>query len=385
MAITINKSEDGTYNVRVWSRSVDIYGKRKTKYKSGIKTVTAAKKWAELTEDELTELAQLGENKFENNLTFADLNSMYLKSRENKMSPTSYAYALSITPTLLSFIGQVKIENINTRIVQDVVDKLSKMENKYKKGQRLKKGTIQRYVNHIKAVISWGVAQDYIEYNRIKKIEIPEDEEEFEPTTLSAEDVGKVLTWLKTNYYNLYIPVLLSVTMSPRRGEFLGLTWDKIDFENDTINFSNNRIMVGSKIVDKQKMKTRTSKRVLVMSDFVKKELLEHKKMCEHLDSPYVCANVFTGEQPTQPNYISRYFHRVMDKEFGVKMRVHDLRHSFNQIAYEDDVDEATRSKIMGHSKITMTRNTYTKSSLKKNKEAMNSVSSKIEMAFTSN
>ena len=129
MAITINKSEDGTYNVRVWSRSVDIYGKRKTKYKSGIKTVTAAKKWAELTEDELTELAQLGENKFENNLTFADLNSMYLKSRENKMSPTSYAYALSITPTLLSFIGQVKIENINTRIVQDVVDKLSKMEN----------------------------------------------------------------------------------------------------------------------------------------------------------------------------------------------------------------------------------------------------------------
>lgn len=170
--------------------------------------------------------------------------------------------------------------------------------------------------------------------------------------------------------------------MSPRRGEFSGLKWENVDFENDLIYLANNRVMVNGKAMDKAKLKTKSSKRVLVMSDFVKNELLAHKAMNQYLDSPYVCATVFSDSSPINPDYITRVFPKITERVFGFHMRVHDLRHSFNQIAYEDDVDEATRSKIMGHSKVLMTRNTYTKSSLKRNKDAMNLISSEIETAF---
>lgn len=382
MAISINKQQDGTYSVRVWSKVFDAFGKRKTKYKSNFKSVTTAQKWAELKEDELTELTLQEIDPINKEITFNELNKLYLEARENKMSPTSFNYAKNITPRIEKFMGRIKAKDINTRIVQKFVDELSNETNKYKPNQKLKAGTIERYVNHIKAVINWGVSQDYLEYNKIKRIEYPIEEEPFIATTLTAEDAGKVLSWLKTNYYNIYIPVLLSVTMSPRRGEFAGLTWDKIDFNNDTIELSNNRVMIGSTYIDKKHLKTKSSKRILVMSDFVKNELLEHKKMCAGLESQLVCANVFSNETPTNPYYITRAFHKVMEDEFGIKMRLHDLRQTFSQISYEDDIDEVTRSKIMGHSNTKITRNVYTRASLKKNKDVMNIISNDIENAF---
>lgn len=377
MAIKIDKAENGTYTARVWAKKLDAFGKRKTKYKSGIKTVTAAKHWATLAEAELTETVD-----YSHDMTFAELHALYMETRQNKMSPTTLQVMDYITPTVLKYFGKVKASNINTRMAQQFVNDLAKKENPHKPGQTIKKGTIIKYYRHLQAVLNWGVAQDYLEFNRVKRVEFPQDDEPFEPTILTATQIGQILAFLKTKCYNLYIPVLLSVTMSPRRGEFLGIKWDAVDFENNTIDIRLNRVMAGTKVVERAKMKTTKSKRLLSMSDFVKKELLEHKELCKGLDSPYVCANPFSGETSTNPSYVTKTFHKVMKEEFGIDMRIHDLRHCFNQMAYEDDIDETTRVKIMGHSKVETNRNIYTQQSLQRDREAMNIIATQIENAF---
>lgn len=359
-------------------QNIDAFGKRKTKYKSGIKSVAAARNWAALTEAELSE-----QQSYDENITFGELATYYMESRKNKMSPSTLKGLEWIIPEVLDRFGKVKAANINTRLVQQFVNDLSNKENTHKPGQKIRKSTIEKYHHYLMAVLNWGVAQDYLEYNRVKKIEFPQDE--LEPTILNAEQLGQILAFLKKRCYNLYIPVLLSATMSPRRGEFLGLKWDAVDFDNNIINISVNRIMVGSKIIDRTKLKTAKSKRLLSMSDFVKNELLEHKTLCEGLNSPYVCANPFSGEIPTKPDYITKTFHKVIKQQFGIDMRVHDLRHCFNQMAYEDEIDETARIKIMGHSKAETNRNIYTHASLQKNRAAMNIIALQVEQSFKQN
>ena len=380
MAIKIEKAPNGTYTARVWSKTLDAFGKRQTKYKSGIKSVTAARNWATLTEAELSE-----QQTYDENITFGELATYYMESRKNKMSPTTLKGLEHIIPEVLNRFGKVKAANINTRLVQQFVNDLSQKENSHKPGQMIRKSTIEKYHHYLMAVLNWGVAQDYLEYNRVKKVEFPQDEQLFEPTIINAEQLGQVLAFLKKRCYNLYIPVLLSATMSPRRGEFLGIKWDAVDFDNNTIDISINRIMVGSQIIDRTKLKTMKSRRLLSMSDFVKNELLEHKALCEGLNSPYVCANPFSGEVPTKPDYITKTFHKVIKQEFGINMRVHDLRHCFNQMAYEDEIDETTRIKIMGHSKAETNRNIYTHTSLQRDRAAMNIISSQVEQSFKQN
>lgn len=378
MAIKIEKMSNGTYAVRVWAKYRDIFGKRKTKYKSGIKTLSAASRWGEETE------ALLTDTNFNNtDIDFATLNDLYLEAKKNKISPTTLDKTSYIVERILKYLGQVKIKDINTRVVQQFINYLATLPNKNNPTEKLKKGTIEKYYKYIQAVLNWGVAQDYLEYNRVKRVEFPEDKNDFEPTILNAQQLGELLAFLKKNFYNLYIPVLLSCTTSARRGEYLGIKWDAIDFENDTIDIKNNRVSVKNEVFDKTKLKTSKSKRLLPMSNFVKKELLEHKELCKYLNSPYVCANPFTGELPTNPTYITKVFHDVVKENFGIKMRAHDLRHCFNQLAYEENIDETTRIKLMGHSNVDINRNIYTHQSLKKNKEAMDLISNNIEQAFS--
>ena len=379
MAIKIEKMPNGTYAVRVWAKFCDVFGKRRTKYKSNFKSVTSAKRWGEETED------LISEDGYDTKLNFKTLNDLYQEAKKNKISPTTIDKQQHLVKRCVEYLGPVSIKNINTRVVQQFIDYLSTLPNKFFPKQNLSKGTLQKYYKYIQSVLNWAVSQDYLEYNRVKKVEFPEDNSSFEPTILSAEKLGEILAFLKTHFYNIYIPVLLSCTTRARRGEFLGLKWDAIDFENSLILIKNNRIQTKEGIFDKNKLKTARSRRVLSMSDFLRRELLEHKELCQGLNSENVCANPFDGEVPTSPNYISRTFHNVILKQFGIKMRTHDLRHCFNQLAYEENVDETTRIKIMGHSNTKININTYTHPSLKKDREAMELISNEIEKSFVYN
>ena len=378
MAVKVEKLNDSTYSVRVWARYRDIFGKRKTKYKSGFKSIIAARRWG----NEIEDLLNL-DNCNNNDIDFATLTNLYLEAKKNKISPTTADKTSYIKDRIIAYLGKIKIKDINTRVIQQFINYLSTLTNKNQPNQKLKKATIEKYYKYIQAVLNWGVSQDYLEYNRVKRVEFPDDETTFEPTILSAEKLGEILAFLKKHFYNLYIPALLSCTTSTRRGEYLGIKWDAINFENGIIEIKNNRIQVNNNIFDKGKLKTAKSKRLLPMSEFLKKELLEHKELCKYLDSPYVCANPFSGELPTSPTYITKTFHDVLKNNFGINMRAHDLRHCFNQIAYEENIDETTRIKLMGHSNTDINRNIYTHQSFKKNKEAMDIISSDIEKSFS--
>lgn len=365
MSVKITKKDDGTYTVRVWASCPDIFGKRRTMQKGKIKTLLAAKKIGQELE------VLVNECESDKTLTFGELEERYLKKRSQKMSPETLANLNSMRKRILEFWSKIPVDKINTIIAQQYVDNLV---------GKVKNGTIKRDMSHINAVINWGVGQDYLEYNKIKRLDYPE-EELFEPTLLTAQQIGEVLRFLKQYCYNIYIPVLLYATTGERRGEGLGIKNDSIDFDKSILQIKNNIIQVNGSVVEREKLKTKKSKRNIAISSFVEQELKEHLAMNEGLDDDHICANIFIGRAPL-PNYVSKKFHSIMKSEFNIDMRLHDLRHSFNQIAYEEEIDLSTRSKMLGHASEEITNNVYTHFSAQKSKNAVDKISDKIQQNF---
>lgn len=366
MSYSIEKTPDKKYRIRVWG-PINEFGKRVTKQKSNIPTAGAAKALA-LEIDE-----QLKSEGTYNEYTYKQLYDLYMENKLKNLSPTTIKNKETTRKRVLEKWGNVKAKNINTRNCQEWVNSLEKMKNIHQKNQRLKKATIQEYVKQLNTVLNWAVGQNFLDVNRIRKIEYLPDEEPFEATILNAEDIGKILKSIKKDCYNIYIPVLISLLADPRRGEVLALDKNlSLNFDNDTIQIKRNAIQVQDKTIIKNNLKTKSSKRILSMSDFLKHEILEHIKLNQNLNSNFLCDNIFIGE--VKPSYVTHKFKDFMLEKFNINMRFHDLRHNFNQLCYEGGVDSKTRSQMLGHSNQKITNQVYTHFSKKKTKAAVETI-----------
>lgn len=372
MSYKIEKQPNGLYRIRVWGIKNE-FGKIPTKQKSNIRTVAVAREKALAIEE--------GFNcGIETTLdyTFKQLDDMYHQANDKNLSPNTKNARKYRQTIVIEYWGNVKANRINTKNVQDWVNQLEKQQPRNKKGQLLKKATVQEYVKILKTTLNWAVENNYLDYNRIKKIVYKEDEEEFEPTILSPEQLKEILLAIKEKCYNIYIPTLVSLFCDPRRGEIMALTYNDIDFKNNCILLKKSAYEEDGKVKTKPKLKSKTSKRVIALSDFVKKEILNYKNFNLAEDSDTICSNFFMKD--IKPSYVSRNFHNFIKSEFGINMRFHDLRHNFNQLCFENGIDLSTRSKIMGHSNEKITNEIYTHYSSKKAKEAVESVAQAINL-----
>lgn len=370
MSYKIEKQPNGLYKIRVWGTENE-FGKIPTKQVSNINSKAVARDKAITIEEELNNISNTSKD-----YTFKELNELYHQAMDKNLSPNTKNSNKSRRETTLKYWGNVKANCINTKNVQEWINKLEQQENPHKKGTCLKKASVQEYVKILKTTINWAVDNELLDYSRIKKLTYKEDEEEFEPTILTPQQLKEILIAIKQKCYNIYIPTLVSLYADPRRGEILALTYNDINFEQGYIPLKKTAYEEDGEIKIKNKLKSKTSKRIVALSDFVKQEILEHKKLNCAKDTDKICDNIFIGE--LRPRYVSRNFHEFVKSEFGIDMRFHDLRHNFNQMCFENGIDLSTRSQLLGHSNEKITNTIYTHYSPKKAKEAVEKVSASI-------
>ena len=123
-------------------------------------------------------------------------------------------------------------------------------------------------------------------------------------------------------------------------------------------------IEINGQTQTKKTLKTKSSKRAIPLSDFLKTELLSHYNLSIPSINNQICANVFLEE--LKPDYFTHKFHKIMEKQFDIQMREHDLRHTFSQLIHDNEDILLDKSRLMGHSQIEITKNIYTKNSITK-------------------
>lgn len=159
---------------------------------------------------------------------------------------------------------------------------------------------------------------------------------------------------------------LLILNTGLRMGEALSLTWEDIDFENKTIAVSKNNIVTkkrdasghatgGYELHTQHSTKSANGNRVIPMNHSAELALLELKKGNA---TPYIITNGHGNR--ALPSNFERSFRAVLrsagiDGNYGI----HALRHTFASMLFSKGVDVKVVSKLLGHSSVKITYDTY--------------------------
>ena len=161
----------------------------------------------------------------------------------------------------------------------------------------------------------------------------------------------------------------------------MGLKWDAVDFDNDTIEIKRTAVLAQSTVVRKAKTKNLTSKRTYPLLPEIKTML--EKMLEEQEENKKLFGNGYTDTDfifvkadgtTYYPSYPSHRLLKTLEKHSLPHIRWHDLRHSTASMLIEKGWHMKNISDWLGHSDIGTTMNIYGHISMEHKKELGNSL-----------
>ena len=136
-------------------------------------------------------------------------------------------------------------------------------------------GTVIHYHANIHKALKYAVKMDLIPFNPADKVERPK-KQRYIADYYRQEELERMLEASKDHPYSLLIQ--MTAFYGLRRSEALGLKWDAIDFERDTITIkhivTNAKIDGKCEIVCADRAKTKSSLRSLPLVSNIREKLL---------------------------------------------------------------------------------------------------------------
>ncbi|AUS09971.1 site-specific integrase [Laceyella sacchari] len=163
----------------------------------------------------------------------------------------------------------------------------------------------------------------------------------------------------------LHIGYLLAIYTGMRLGEILGLRWKDCDFEKGQISIRQTLARTSKGLVF-QEPKTKSSRRVIAITDDIVAALKKHKALQNQnkllLGAGYqdhdlvVCTSKGT---PIIPSNFRRHYKRMIREADVPKIRFHDLRHTHATIMLQLGEHPKVVSERLGHSRTSVTLDVY--------------------------
>ena len=184
-------------------------------------------------------------------------------------------------------------------------------------------GTVIHYHANIHKALKYAVKMDLIPFNPADKVERPK-KQRYIADYYRQEELERLLEASKDHPYSL---IQMTAFYGLRRSEALGLKWDAIDFERDTITIkhivTNAKIDGKCEIVCADRAKTKSSLRTLPLVSNIREKLLvlreqqkENRPVCGNCYSKSMTA-IFCGchGQYLQPQKRYRQFQQAAGAE----------------------------------------------------------------------
>ena len=227
---------------------------------------------------------------------------------------------------------------------------------------------IHEHANIHKA-LKYAVKMDLIPFNPADKVERPK-KQKYIADYYRLDELEKLFEVTKDHPYSLLIQ--MTAFYGLRRSEALGLKWDAIDFERNTITIrhivTEAEVDGKSVIISEDRAKTKSSLRSLPLVGHFREKLLELKE--QQKENKRVCGNcysydydgyIFVDAMGTifNPNAVTENFSKILKRNGLRHIRFHDLRHSCASLLLANDVPMKQIQEWLGHSDISTTANIY--------------------------
>lgn len=339
-------------------------GKRKTKWIATGLPVKGNKKQAEkMLRDELCNY-EVKEKLVKTNMLFSDAVRQWLKSVAIRIDAvTLHGYVRTAELHVIPYFEarKIKLVEVDCRILQNYMDE------KYKNGRADGKGALspasmRLHKNVIYQTLKDAVRKGMLLSNPCEYVVLPQMQR-YESKFYTAEQLNSLLEAIKDE--SIYPVVKVTAVYGLRRSEVMGLKWDSIDFNADTLMIKHTVCMV-SKRFEKDKTKNESSRRSFPLLPDIKNLLLDLKQQesenrkafgKEYNENDYIFR--WDDGRPLAPDFVSQKFSKLL-KQYGFPhIRFHELRHSCASVLIAMGFTLKDVQEWLGHSDISMTANIY--------------------------
>ena len=270
-----------------------------------------------------------------------------------------------LTTRIYPVIGHIKLCDLRVDHLNNLYTSLSADGLNKKTGGKLSTKTIIEHHRLISTVLEQAFKERLVVFNAARQAELPRIEKKevnyFQPEQI--EDIRKALE-NEPPKWKMFVHLLLIT--GARRGEILGLKWDKVDFDKNRIYICNNILYTPDKGIYEDTPKTERSKRFVVLPVETMAELkaYKHHQTEEFFRNgiPHKINNfVFTqiDGTPMHPDSITDYLNKFSKKYNLPHINAHAFRHTMASLLYFNGVDSVSISKRLGHAQVSTTANIY--------------------------
>lgn len=270
---------------------------------------------------------------------------------------------------LRSVYAAVKGECVNAETAEAVCAALGvSLEKTFaleKNNRTLSAKTILEHNRLISTVLEQAVKEGLVPFNVAGRATLPKAQQKevnfFQPAEVAAIRAALEVEPIKWRT----ITHLLLIT-GCRRGEILGLKWDKVDFEKSRVYICNNVLYSPDVGVYEDTPKTERSKRFISLPTETM-QLLRQYKLWQNEErlrlGPYYQYQGFVFSQdngnPMHPDSVTDWLNKFSKRHDLPHINPHAFRHTMASMLYFNGVDSVSISKRLGHAQVSTTANIY--------------------------
>jgi integrase len=303
----------------------------------------------------------------QDNLLFADFMEQWLKvirnDTKNPLKLTTFGgYQINVQKVIAPYFRQKG--TLLTELTADDINDFYDAQLKKVAGM-----TVTKYHANLSKALKYAVKEDYISLSPMGKVNKPAIKR-FTGKFLKQSEVIELFEVVKG--HKLELGVILGAFYGLRRSETIGLRWESINFEANTITIEHT---VTTAIIDGKRIiiaddttKSKSSFRTLPLVPEIRAKLLavkeeqeRNKELCgksyNKVEGQYIYTDALGNR--TKPNYLTTAFPAFMERNGFRRLRFHDLRHSCASLLLANGVSLKQIQEWLGHSDFAITANIY--------------------------
>lgn len=286
--------------------------------------------------------------------------------KDNKRSRAAIAEVAGISAATVGVAvkGEPIREDKAEAIAKAMGKKLAEVFTIQKNDEPLSDKTILEHHRLISTILTQAEKEMLVPYNAAAKA-TPPKAEKHDPNYFQPETIAAILAALESEPLKWQLITHLMIVTGCRRGEVMGLQWEKVDFENNRVKID--KALVSSKSKGTYLGNTKTSDiRYLNLPSETMNLLRQHKREQLRLqiangDRWQHTGYVFTQDngEHMNPDSITGWLHAFSRRHNLPHINPHAFRHTVASVLLANGTDIVTVSKQLGHASVNTTESFY--------------------------
>lgn len=277
-----------------------------------------------------------------------------MKRRQGTRPTTLRGYRWLIETHVRPTLGRVRLDKLTPTMIRRVIEA--------KRESGLSTATVRHVHGLIRNALADAEREELVHRNVAKAVR-PPSLDRAERRGLTLAEARRLIDAVQGD--RLEALWVCALTLGLRRGELLGLRWADVDFDAGTVGVSQTVLRVDGQLVLSQP-KTARSRRVVPAPSVTLERLRVHKATQARarlgvgdrwtdLDLVFP-SSIGTAMEPRNLDRAWQSLRATMGLDW---LRLHDLRHACATFMLASGASPRTVMKMLGHSQIALTMNTY--------------------------